>query len=247
MWVRQKDLRKRVASHFTGNNTSPQRQHFLRDIFSISYELCGTELMAFILEAVEIKRIWPKYNRALKKYDPKFGLFVYEDLSGYKRMSIGKYNKSLLPVQVFTTREGGTNKLLELTRRFDLCADLCRLGSCDLCNLVDKKRDLLCTANQPPALYNAKVDKALSYLKEDMPGFYIMDKGRHNDEKSCIWVENGCFYGMGYISNDTDIKSLVDVKDRLTRYPGSHYIMQLIISFICRYPEKVVQLKNMTI
>lgn len=241
-----KDLHKRVAQHFTGHNINPQRQNFLREIFSITYELCGTELMAFILEAIEIKRIWPKYNRALKKYEPKFGLFQYEDLQGYKRLFIGKYNKSHLPIQVFTTREGGMNKLRELTRRFDLCASLCRLGSCELCSFIDKKNDLLCTANKPIAIYNEKVEQALSYLKEDMPGFYITDKGRDSNEKSCIWVENGNFYGMGYISNDADINSLDDIKDSLIQYPGSHYIMQLLISFMCKYPNKVIKLEKVT-
>lgn len=236
-----KDIRKRVTQHFTGHNPNPQRQHFLCDIFFITYEICATELMAFILEAVEIKRIWPKYNRALKKYEPKFGLFVYEDLQGYKRLAIGKYNKSHLPIQVFTTREGGINKLRELTKRFGLCASLCCLPSCEFCELIDKKSDLLCTASQSAGTYNEKVEQALSYLKEDMPGFYIIDKGRNSSEKSCIWIENGNFYGMGYISNDADINSLYDIKDSLTQYQGSHYVMQLIISFMCRYPNKVYQ------
>lgn len=237
-----KNIQKRVAQHFTGNNPNPQRQHFMRDVYSIGFEICGTELMAFILECIEIKRIWPKYNRALKKYEPKFGLFTYEDLQGYKRLFIGKYNKSTLPVQVFTTKEGGIHKLRGLIKRFNLCASLCCLRSCELCSMVDKRKDLLCTANEPPEIYNEKVGQALSCLKEDMPGFYIMDKGRHKNEKSCIWVENGNFYGMGYIDNEEDIHSLEDIKDRLTRYNGNHYIMQLIISFICKYPEKIVSI-----
>src|SRR5690606_30509146 len=62
-----KNIRKRVSSHFTGHSAQPQRQHFLRSIFSIQYERCGTELMALLLEAVEIKRLWPPFNRAMKR------------------------------------------------------------------------------------------------------------------------------------------------------------------------------------
>lgn len=237
-----KNIRKRVAEHFSGSNSTPRRQHFMRDIHSVSFELCGTELMAFILESIEIKRLWPKYNQALKKYEPKFGLFSYEDLAGYKRLFIGKYTKNSQPIQVFTTKDGGTKKLRDLTRRFGLCASLCYLKSCELCSLVDKRKDLLCTANESSETYNERVDEALSLLKEDMPGFYIMDKGRCKNEKSCIWIENGSFYGMGYIDNSEDIRSLDEVKDRLIRYDNSHYIMQLLISFACRYPGKVYHL-----
>lgn len=233
------NIHKRVSQHFSGNNPNPQRQNFLRDVYSIDFEICGTELMAFILEAIEIKRIWPKYNHALKKYEPKYGLFTYEDLCGYKQLFIGKFNKSQLPIQVFTTRESGIHKLYDLVRRFDLCASLCRLGNCELCNLVDKRKDLLCTANESPEIYNEKVNRALSYLQADMPGFYIMDKGRNKNEKSCIWVEHGNFYGMGYIENNAEIHSMENIKDHLTRYQGNHYIMQLITSFICRNKDKV--------
>lgn len=239
-----KNIRKRVAQHFTGHNPHPNRQNFMREVYAVDFELCGTELMAFILECLEIKRIWPKYNRALKKYEPKFGLFSYEDLLGYKRLFIGKYNKSLLPIQVFTTRETGINKLYDLVRRFGLCASLCRLGSCEICDMMDKRTDLLCSANEPPEVYNGKVDQALSYLKEDMPGFYIMDKGRNKNEKSCIWVEQGNFYGMGYIDNSEDIRAPEDIKDRLTAYVGNHYIMQLILSFVCKNPGKVFKFRN---
>ncbi|MDE1192985.1 MAG: hypothetical protein PW786_12705 [Arachidicoccus sp.] len=147
-------------------------------------------------------------------------------------------------MQVFTTLEGGIHKPRELIKRFGLCASLCRLSSCELYSLIDKKNELLCTARQPSEIYNEKVAQALSYLKADVPGFYIIDKGRNACEKSCIWVENGNFYCMGYISNDADAHLLEYVKDSLTQYQGNHYIMHLLISFTCRHPKNVYQYKK---
>ena len=43
------NLKKRVASHFSGHKITSQRQNFLRDIYSISFEICATELMALLL------------------------------------------------------------------------------------------------------------------------------------------------------------------------------------------------------
>ena len=80
-----KNVKKRVCSHFTGNNPGPQRQEFLKNIFSITYQLCGTELVAFVLEAVEIKRLWPKYNRSLKRFEQAYSLYYFEDQRGYLR------------------------------------------------------------------------------------------------------------------------------------------------------------------
>src|ERR1700712_1771317 len=52
-----KNLKKRVCSHFSGNNPGPQRQEFLRNICHVTFQVCGTELIAFVLEAIEIKRL----------------------------------------------------------------------------------------------------------------------------------------------------------------------------------------------
>lgn len=242
-----KDLKKRVAQHFKAGSSSRNRSALIEEIKRISYEVCGTELMAFILEALEIKRIGPKHNTALKKYEAKAGLFVYEDDKGYRRMAISKSKKGHTPVQVFTTQQGGVSKLRELITRFGLCSSLCRLSSCELCDLVDKEKKLLCTANQLPDIYNQKVERALSFLKENEQAYYIIDKGRHANEKSCIWVENGSFYGMGYIDNTADIYSLEDVRDSLTRYTGNHYVMQLIISYVCKYPRKAVPITTVSV
>ena len=65
-----KNLRHRVVSHFSNNKPGRQKQEFLRNIYSISHETTGTELMAFLLECIEIKRLWPAYNRSLKRFEP---------------------------------------------------------------------------------------------------------------------------------------------------------------------------------
>src|SRR4030095_14801848 len=45
-----KNIKYRVSSHFTHNGAGKQRQDFLRTIHNVSYQSCGTELMAAILE-----------------------------------------------------------------------------------------------------------------------------------------------------------------------------------------------------
>src|SRR5690606_32756918 len=86
-----KNIKKRVSAHFSGQNPNPQRQNFMRSIYDIDFVSCGTELIAFLLEAVEIKRLWPENNRALKRFEPKYGLYSYEDQKGYIRLAIDKH------------------------------------------------------------------------------------------------------------------------------------------------------------
>ncbi|MCU7693655.1 exonuclease domain-containing protein [Haoranjiania flava] len=216
-----KNLRKRVLSHFTGTNPQAQRQHFLRYIHRIDFEVCSTELMALILEAVEIQRVWPQYNRAIKRFEPKYGLFLYEDLNGFARLAIGKFNKSHIPVQIFSNRVQAYNRLHYLVKKFGLCYELCFMGSCDNC------RDAKCKKHSQE-LYNKVVMQAVASLTHEAPSYCIIENGRSNDEYSCILVDKGIFFGMGYISAHNDNVSFEDIKQQLKNYPSTDYIMCLI-------------------
>src|SRR5690606_26375562 len=120
-----KDLRKRVTSHFTGSNPRPQRQHFLRSIHSVTFERCGTELMALLLEAAEIKRLWPLYNRAMKRFEPAYALYSYEDQQGYIRLAVDKRRKHQAALYTFDRQIEGINMLHRLAVEYGLCPRLC--------------------------------------------------------------------------------------------------------------------------
>lgn len=238
------NIHKRVSSHFTGSNPGRQRQQFLRDIYAITYEECGTELMALLLEAIEIKRLWPLHNRAMKRNEPRFGLYVYEDQSGFLQLAVGKLAKNQMPVHTFNYQQDGINRLYKMVRDFQLCPQLCLLGNCtttyfNFC--CAENRENTCLKNMDVETYNQRVLRALDDLKNNLPSFAIVDKGRHADERSCIWVEKGNFCGMGYISHYTDLHTPEQVKEALTPYTGNHYMMQLIYSYAEKYPQKVMR------
>ncbi len=231
------NLKKRVATHFTGHTINPQRQHFLRDIFAISFERCATELMALLLECIEIKRLWPVYNRALKRFEPQYGLLLYEDQAGYKRLAVGKLNKQQSCVQTFHMPMDAVRQLNALIEDFALAPQLCHFGFKTAETPVGKgySTEILPSHEE----YNRRVDEAIRHLLENRPSFAVMDKGRDGGEKSCIWVEQGHLYAMGYISDTTDLNTPEDIRDSLTRYSGNHYMMQLIAAYAEKHPGKV--------
>lgn len=246
------NLKKRVASHFTGHNPNPQRQHFLRNIYSITFEPCATELMALLLECHEIRRLWPVYNRALKRFEPKYGLYSYEDQKGYLRLAVGKLGRHQACTLPFGMLYDAVKTLNALVDQYDLDRRLCVFGSARpqyaqpyLAGRPDPPNPQLGNdrpADLPPvAEYNDRVNQALEYLLENQPTFAIVDKGLEESEKSCIWVEKGSFYAMGYISSESDLMAPEDIRDSLTRYPSSHYSMQLIYAFAERHPAKVLR------
>ncbi|MDB5137672.1 MAG: polymerase subunit epsilon, partial [Mucilaginibacter sp.] len=223
-----KNIKKRVCSHFSGNNPGPQRQEFLRNIHHITYQDCGTELIAFVLEAIEIKRLWPKYNRSLKRFEHAYGLYAFEDQRGYLRLAVDKRRKLTAPLHTCNSLLDGRNLLTRLIETFELCPKLCFIqtnnGPCTGIN----PHLCACEGHETVEEYNKKVNLAIEELKEALPTFAIRDEGRKTDEHSCILIEKGQFYGMGYISHYFNADNLEQLKNFLTPYPGNDYIRNMI-------------------
>lgn len=231
-----KNLKKRVCSHFQNNSAGRQKQEFLRHIHNITFQECGTELMALILESVEIKRLWPENNRALKQFGHNWGLYLFEDQNGYLRMAIDRRRKYSVPAYTFGSLLDGNGILRTLMKEFDLCPKLCFIQkNNDPCS---GKCNGACTGEEAAPTYNDRVHSAISYLKSAMPTYAIVDQGRTLAEKSFILVESGQFYGMGYLSEDHVSADLVTLKNSLTPYPDTDYIKNMVYQYANRYPER---------
>jgi DNA polymerase-3 subunit epsilon len=230
------NIKKRVASHFSGHNVSPQRQHFLRDIHGISFEVCATELMALLLECTEIKKLWPVHNRALKRFDAKFGLYEYEARNGYRYLAIGKLNKSQSCIEVFNNLHDAVHLLRNLAVQFNIDQRFCKYAKpAEGEGIIQPDNTIFPDVNY----HNQSVTRAIDFVLENRPSFAIIDKGRSAEERSCIWVENGHFYGMGYFTTEFGFTEPAEVKNHVTPYKSNQYIMQLLYSFAQKHPGKV--------
>lgn len=233
-----RNVKKRVCSHFSGNNPNLQRQEFLRNIHRVSYQDCGTELVAFILEAIEIKRLWPKYNRSLKRFEHAYGLYAFEDQRGYLRLAVDKRCKLTTPIYTCNSILDGRNLLTRLVDEYELCPKLCFLQTnTATCSGINGEQ-CACEGFETSEAYNQKVQLAINELKEALPTFAIRDEGRRNDEHSCILIEKGQFYGMGYISQYFDVDNLEQLKSFLTPYQGNDYIRNMVSNYAVKYPDR---------
>jgi DNA polymerase-3 subunit epsilon len=235
-----KNLKKRVCSHFTGNNPNLQRQEFLRNIYRVSHQVCGTELIAFVLEAVEIKRLWPKYNRSLKRFENTYGIYMFEDQRGYMRLAVDKLRKQTPSVYACNSMFEGRTMLLNLIDTFGLCPKLCFIQTNDQPCSGANVGACACEGHESPMAYNERIAGAVSELKKALPTFAIRDEGRTDDEHSCILIEEGRFYGMGYISHYYDVGNIQALKNYLTPYPGNDYIRNMVTGYADKFPQRRV-------
>jgi DNA polymerase III subunit epsilon len=235
-----KNIRNRVCSHFSNNSPGLRKQEFLRNIYSVSFQECGTELMAFLLECIEIRRLWPDYNRSLKRFEQTYGLYTFEDQAGYLRLAIEKKKKNLPAHYNFNGLPEGWQILRKLVRQFELCPKLSFIqrGNEPCTGLSDHSCHGACIQRESAAAYNQRVNTALDSLHEVLPSFMIRDRGRNSGEESCVLIENGRFYGMGYLEKDVPVFDVDTLKEHLTRYPENDYMRGLVYSFAEKWPEK---------
>src|SRR5690606_38793748 len=171
------NIRKRVYSHFTGNNTSQRRQLFINNICHIDYEETGTELMALLKECHYIKQYWPEYNRALKQYEPKFGLIDYVDNSGFLRLCICRLPIGRKALCYFDNVSEATQCLLRLIEDFALDRRLCIFyrnpKDTETVSFFSTSREGL-----DMDCHNSKIEQAISSLEDEVLSFVVMDQGR---------------------------------------------------------------------
>jgi DNA polymerase-3 subunit epsilon len=238
-----KNLKSRVCSHFSNNSPGLRKQQFLRNIYSVSWQDCGTELMAFLYECVEIRRLWPVYNSSLKRFEQTYGLYTYEDRAGYLRLTIEKKKKHLTAYYSFNSLAEGWQLLRKLVRQFELCPKLCFIekGNETCSGVLDKTCRGACAHEETAAEYNKRLTQALESLQNVLPSFVIRDRGRDSSEESFVLIERGRFYGMGYLDKDLQIEDLEMLKERLTAYSENDYMRGLVYSFAEKWPTKSIR------
>ena len=223
-----KNIKKRVISHFSNNKPSKQKQDFLREIHQINHTVCATELIASILESVEIKRLWPAFNKSQKHYEHQYGIFEFEDGKGYKRLGIEKKKKILKPILSFSLLTEAHSKLWQWVREYNLHPSLCFLNR----NL---ENDFPLPSVEE---HNVIINNIISKTIEEKKTFLIKE-----DNQTYILIEKGEFYGIGIIERE-ELSDSDKIKPLLSHYQENDVIRSLLKNHIEQYPEKIIPLKN---
>ena len=228
-----KNIKNRILGHFTGESSKSKRL-FHENIHNISFELTGNELVAFLLESREIKRLWPEYNRAQKYASKIHGLYSYYDRNGYLRFTISKTQPGAKPIASFRNFQEGRTQINDLISKYKLCPKLCglqkptgtcfdyKIGSCDGA----------CNGEITPNYYNKRVALALEYLAAEKKTFAIIGNGREIDEKSLVLVENGVYLGHGFTDYNISANNFEELKNRITNFPDNQDIQKILNSHL---------------
>jgi DNA polymerase-3 subunit epsilon len=227
-----KNLKKRVSSHFSNNSPSRKKQELMRNVHRISYALTGSEFTASILESLEIRRHWPRYNTSQKTFEFGYGIILFEDVQGRKRLGIDRLRRNSRPVGRFSLLTDAHRNLWRMVREYGLCPSLCFLtrdAQCEQCMGA-------CSGQEDISAYNLRVEQSLSLLEQEQPSFAIREKGREEGECTWLLMEQGQFYGMGFLPDRQQVQSCEQLKEMLTPFTGNEFVRGIMLSYASQNP-----------
>lgn len=212
---KSKNIKKRVNQHFTG--TSSKSKKIQRDVFAVTFEETGSELIALLKESEEIKINKPVYNRAQRKSIFQWALYASKDALGYLRLSVEKADGRKKELTSFTSLMEGKNALFRITEKYQLCQKLNGLYESKAACFQYKIKECkgACVEKEKVEDYNCRVEEFMKNMQFENDNMVIVDKGRSIEERSAVLIENGvykgyCFFDLNYqITNVEVLKNII--------------------------------------
>jgi len=233
---KSKNIRTRILSHFNNEKTG-RALKMMDETYDISYELTGSDLIAQLLESDEIKNHKPKYNRRQRRKSNHYGIYSSINAFGYICFSVDKIGKNV-PLIAFNSAKEARERLYHLSEEYELCQKLCGLydtaGACFYYQLNQCKGP--CVQKEAVEDYNLRANELIQNLSYDNQSFFIIDKGRSEDEKSVVKIKNGKYIGFGYINVNLVPLDVENLSSAIRRYSDNRDVQQIIRTYLKQNP-----------
>jgi DNA polymerase-3 subunit epsilon len=240
---KSRNLMQRISTHLSNNTTN--RSMEMRDsIADIGWEETGSELIALLKESFEIKAKKPIYNRAQRRTGFRWGIFSFYDSMGYLNFSYHQIKDEEVHLSVFTSKDKAKAKLISLTETYKLCQKLAGLyeteGMCFHHNVGICKG--ACCGKESAKEYNERAEKAIEEFIFSQSNFFIIDKGRNEDERCAVKILNGKYAGYGYFDINEMGFGLTAVHECIESSQDNRDIQVILKSYLKRNRvEKIIE------
>jgi len=212
---KSRNIKKRVNQHFTGITTSAKK--IQKEVFTVTFEETGSELISFLKEIEEIKINKPVYNRMARKSNFSWAIYSEKDANGYLNLKLQKADGRKKEIIAYPNALEGKNALYRISTEFNLCQKFTGLyqtkNHCFQHTI--NECDGACIGNITPSEYNLRVQAFINKNGFENTNMIIIDKGRKISERSAVLVENGilkgyAFYDLNYqITNVEILKNII--------------------------------------
>ena len=229
---KSKNIKKRINQHFTG--TSAKSKKLQRDVYAVTFEETGSELIALLKESEEIKINKPIYNRAQRKSLFPWALYVEKNEKGYLAFKIDKSDGRKKELTSFTTSQDAKNALFRMTEQFNLCQKIN--------GLYDTKKSCFqydleecygaCIDKESPENYNTRVKECIAKNSFENQNMVVVDVGRNKGERTAVLIENGVYKGYAFYDLNYQISNIEILKKIIISMQNNKDVRTIIQSYI---------------
>jgi len=229
---KSKNIKKRVNQHFTG--TSQRDKKIQAEVFSVTYDETGSELIALLKESEQIKVNKPKYNRVLTKTIFPFSLYQSISKEGYIALKLQRTDARKKEVGSFSSHAEGQSALFKITDKYVLCQKINHLENVkthcfpyeiNQCNGA-------CINEESPEDYNVRVQDFLANNEYSNQNIIAIDRGRNLQERSAVLIENGVFQGIAFFDLNYQVNNIEILRNIITPMKNSRDAKNIILSYL---------------
>lgn len=236
------NIHDRVMSHLN-NNLHKKAIEMKSAIADIKYTVTGSELIALLLESSEIKEKQPIYNRAQRRTFFNYGLYSFFNEKGYLNLKVMKIVNELSPIYTYSSLQEGKEHMERLSEEYGLCQKLSGLydnsGACFYYQI--HQCEGACIGKEEAEEYNKKVTLALNNFHFDKQDFFVIDKGRNDEELGVVKVEKGKYAGFGFCNKQSADESINNLNECISFHKDNKEVRQIIRSFIKRNECQIIE------
>jgi DNA polymerase-3 subunit epsilon len=237
------NIKQRVVSHF--HDKKKREIEMCLATANITFTETGSELIALLEESAEIKRLYPKFNRAQRRTANNYGLFSYYDRKGV--LHLGWNNVKLIsnPIMKFYSLSQARSFMEYLCKTFELCPKYCQLqtnvSSCFHYQI--KQCRGVCREEESIEVYNNRVKEAIASISFETDNFVIHEKGKTTEELAFALVLNGAYEGYGFVQKSLEHKLTKEIYlEYLQPQKDNQDVRRILNSHVRKNPETVIQL-----
>lgn len=223
------NIRERFKNHFSGQALPELKQKLKAEVVDLKWQLTGTEFLALLVESLEIRRLWPKYNSVLKIPKTLLGLFHYQDGSGYYRFQIAKVTKFLKPLETFFSTDEANAFLKMGIEQYGLCSRLSGLRKVNCPIVQDPNCQGACVSEELPSEYNSRVEEFLKWISASQKELMITLQGKDESEVAVCLFERGILSKYGFFPKEENEKITSEMLEIVPQVPETFYILRQFI------------------
>jgi DNA polymerase-3 subunit epsilon len=232
----------RAQSHFGTEERKGKKM--LNDLYNVDFIETGSELVALLLEAEEIKKHKPLYNRKSKADVFTHSIDWFKNKEGIIHFKIVPYNEAENSLVAFTNYASTRERLESWIDEIVLCLQYCSLTSeGSFCfNHQIKKCNGICAGEEDAEEYNKRAQQIIDQYSFHHSDFAIIEKGRKPEENALILIENGHYVGFGYFDSYDNFSSREEIAGLVKRSLYSPDSDGLVQTWLRKSKRRVIDL-----